>query len=226
MISLLRLENVSFSYSKTLQEVILKSIKLEVREKDFVLITGPSGSGKSTLLNLIGLFFVPDQGKIWIKNQMVNLKDRKRVYRLRTTLFGFVFQQGYLHDGLTVEENIELPLRIAKSSSQLRIERTKILLDIIQLQKRKNHYPSELSRGEQQRVGIARALALDPPVILADEPTSHVDSKLGEELVAFFVDLNQKFDKTIIVATHDLSFYHPFMTQLNLIDGKIVPSLS
>jgi len=202
--------------------IALRGLDMHVSDGELVAIQGPSGCGKTTLLNLVGGIDRPTAGRIEVGGtDVVNLSDRELVDYRRARV-GFVFQFFNLVPTLTTEENVELPMRLAGMPSGVRKKRTKELLGLIGLEKRAAHRPDELSGGEQQRVAIAVALANDPPLILADEPTGELDTKTGQEVLDLFQALNRDLQKTVLLVTHDLRVSRIARRVLNMEDGKIV----
>lgn len=181
---------------------VLKNINLEIKEGEFVSIMGPSGSGKSTLLHILGLMEEPSEGNYELLGQDVkSLKEKKRNELNRSTL-GFVFQAYHLIDELTVYENIETPLLYRNMGSAERKSRVADILDRFQMVAKKDLFPSQLSGGQQQLVGIARALITEPKIILADEPTGNLHSDQAKYIMEIFSELNKKDGVTIIQVTH------------------------
>jgi len=202
--------------------IALRGLDMEVADGELVAVQGPSGCGKTSLLNLIGGIDRPTAGRIEVDgSNLVDLSDADLVlYRLQRV--GFIFQFFNLVPTLTAEENVELPMRLASKGSSARTKRTKDLLELVGMTKRAIHRPDELSGGEQQRVAIAVALANDPPLILADEPTGELDTKTGQEMLDLFRRLNQELRKTIVVVTHDARVAHIAHRVLDIRDGKIL----
>lgn len=189
---------------------------------ELVAVQGPSGCGKTTLLNLVGGIDRPTAGRIEVDGtNIVDYSDADLV-RYRRNQVGFVFQFFNLVPTLTAEENIQLPMRLAGKSGRERDARAKELLKLIGLEKRGLHRPDELSGGEQQRIAIATALANDPSLLLADEPTGELDTKTGHEVLELFRCLNDDFKKTILVVTHDQRVANIAHRILQIEDGKIV----
>jgi putative ABC transport system ATP-binding protein len=189
---------------------------------ELVAVQGPSGCGKTTLLNLVGGIDRPTAGRIEVDGtNIVDYSDADLV-RYRRNQVGFVFQFFNLVPTLTAEENIQLPMRLAGKSGSERDARAKELLKLIGLEKRGLHFPDELSGGEQQRIAIATALANDPSLLLADEPTGELDTKTGHEVLELFRCLNDDFKKTILVVTHDQRVANIAHRILQIEDGKIV----
>jgi len=202
--------------------IALRGLDLRIDDGELVAIRGPSGCGKTTFLNILGGIDRPTAGRIEVNgSNLVDLSDGELVrYRLRQA--GFVFQFFNLVPTLTAEENIELPMRLASKDGEARKARTKELLDLVGLAQRARHRPDELSGGEQQRIAIAVALANDPPLLLADEPTGELDTKTGQEVLNLFQRLNRDLKKTIVVVTHDARVAGIASRVLDIRDGKIV----
>jgi len=200
---------------------VLKDINLKVGKGEFVVISGPSGSGKTTLLNIIGSIDKPTSGKIVVFGNDLLAKDEDFLADFRCREVGFVFQSYNLVSTLTVAENIAFPMEwIRKPENQIE-KGVAELLEIVGLQHRANHFPSQLSGGEQQRVAFARALANDPPLFLADEPTGNLDTKTSQKIVQIFQKL--KVDgRTVIVSTHDPQISQLADQKVYLEDGRLV----
>ncbi len=202
--------------------IALRGLDMAVEDGELVAIQGPSGCGKTSLLNLIGGIDRPTAGRVEVDGRnIVDLSDQELV-RYRRTGVGFVFQFFNLVPTLTAQENVELPMRLASTPAAQRKERTKELLDLVGLAGRRVHRPDELSGGEQQRIAIATALANDPPLILADEPTGELDTKTGQEILDLFGLLNRDLGKTIIIVTHDARVADIASRILEIEDGKII----
>lgn len=199
---------------------VLKDINLEITEGDFVSIMGPSGSGKSTLLNVIGMLDAPDEGNyFFLDEDVLKMKSKNRSQLFQSNI-GYVFQSYHLIDELTVYENIETPLIYKKHSSSERKSIVSDLLDRFNIVGKKDLFPSQLSGGQQQVVGIARALAGSPKLLLADEPTGNLNSKQGEEIMELFKQLNED-GVTIIQVTHSEKNAEYGHHILNMLDGQI-----
>ena len=182
---------------------VLSDLDLTIRQGAFEALMGPSGSGKSTLLNLIAGLDRPTSGTIRVAGADVgNLPERERA-KWRAANVGFIFQTYNMMPVLTALENVELPLLLARLSSKERRERAKTALSVVGLAERMQHYPRELSGGQEQRVAIARAIVTDPKLIVADEPTGDLDRKSADDVLALLERLNQEFNKTIVMVTHD-----------------------
>jgi putative ABC transport system ATP-binding protein len=200
----------------------LNGINLKVKKGEFLSLVGPSGSGKSTLLNIIGCIDIPTSGLVYFDGDDISrLKDRA-LTKIRLHKIGFIFQQFYLIPTLNAMENIELPMKEAKVPREERRKRTKELLKNVGLTERERHYPNQLSGGEQQRVAIARSLANNPSVLLADEPTGEIDSETSEKIVALLKKLNSEEGVTLLVVTHDQKVAKHADRRVTIEDGKIV----
>ena len=199
----------------------LRGIDLKVKRGEFVAVMGPSGSGKSTLLHLIGGLDSPSAGSIQVGDEDLAALDDDRLTLLRRRRIGFVFQAFNLLDVLSAEENVALPLLVDSVPEAEAQRRAGEALELVDLVKRKNHLPSQLSGGEQQRVAIARALVNKPALILADEPTGALDSNSGDEIMSLFAELHRQ-RSTIIVVTHDADVAQRAERTVILRDGRIV----
>ena len=194
--------NKSYRMGKVLVSA-LYGVSFDVKEGEFLTIFGPSGSGKSTLLHLMGCLDRPDDGEILIDGSNVLKLSDDKLAELRLTKMGFVFQFFNLLPKLTALKNVELPLTIAGVPEKEALEKAKEMLNLVGLEARMNHRPSELSGGEQQRVAIARALINNPKIVLADEPTGNLDTKTGWEIIQLMKKLNEDKGQTFVVVTHD-----------------------
>ena len=199
----------------------LRGLNLEIRKGEFVAIMGPSGSGKSTAVNMVGALDIPSKGKIYLEKHDISKLPESDLAQIRGKKIGFIFQQFNLINTLTALENVTLPMIFQGIERDERLETGKNLLRMVGLQERIDHKPTELSGGEQQRVAIARSLANDPEVVLADEPTGNLDSKTGQMVIKFLEDLNKK-GKTIIMVTHDTNVAKHANRIEFLKDGKII----
>lgn len=219
---LLQLKNVSKWVQSGGQKIfLLKDINFWVNEGDFISIMGPSGSGKSTLLNIIGMLDGFDEGEYDFLEESVHTLKEKHRANLYKQYIGFVFQAYHLIDELTVKENLEMPLLYKKHNSSERKSLVADMLDRFNIVGKKDLFPSQLSGGQQQLVGVARALIASPKLILADEPTGNLNSKQGEEIMEIFTQLNKE-GVTIIQVTHSEKNMKYGSRVLNLLDGKIV----
>jgi len=202
--SLVRLRGVAKDYKRGVETVhVLQALDLDIPKGDFLALMGPSGSGKSTLLNLIGGLDRPSAGSIEIASQRIDQMNEAQLGRWRATHVGFVFQMYNLLPVLTAERNVELPLLLTKLSAAERKKRASAALSLVGLSERSKHKPRELSGGQEQRVGIARAIVSDPTLLLCDEPTGDLDRKSGDEILDLLQALNERHGKTIIMVTHD-----------------------
>lgn len=201
---------------------VLRDVSIDIFPGEFSIIFGPSGSGKSTLLNIINGLEVPTSGDVVIDNMSItNLNEEQRSI-FHQQKIGMVFQAYNLIPSLSVIENITLPLTFSKIDETERIERAKDLLSDFELSQIANRYPSEISGGQAQRVGIMRALVNKPPIIVADEPTGNLDSIASKNVMDLFANLNEKFHNTMVVVTHDQSFFSYADRIIHILDGKVV----
>ncbi len=200
----------------------LDGISLKVRKGEFVSVMGPSGSGKTTLLNMIGALDNPTGGAVFINRTNVAHMDDEEQTNLRLKNLGFIFQFYNLVPVLTAYENVELPLVFADQPEDLRRERATKFLTLVGLEDRMDHLPSELSGGEQQRVAVARSLANEPSLLIADEPTGELDTTMGMEIINLLHDLNKELDQTILMVTHDPAVGRLADRLLKMRDGKII----
>ena len=224
MAALVDLKNIYKIYSDGEDENAihaLDGISLQVFEHEFVAIVGASGSGKSTCMNIIGCLDIPTSGEYFLNGIDVSTMNDKELAHVRNRQIGFIFQQYNLIPKLNVLENVELPLLYRGLSAHERKERAMAALERVGLADRAKKFPNQLSGGQQQRVSIARALAGDPPVILADEPTGALDSKTGKEVLEFLKKLNRE-GTTIILITHDNGIAEQIPRVVRIHDGKII----
>ena len=182
---------------------VLQGVNLEIPQGDFLALMGPSGSGKTTLLNLMGGLDSPSGGTLEVGGVNISSLSGGRLSRWRSQNIGFVFQLYNLLPVLTAERNVELPLLLTKLSKSERQKRVAIALKVVGLAERAKHYPRQLSGGQEQRVGIARAIVTDPTLLLCDEPTGDLDRKAGDEILDLLQTLNRDHGKTIVMVTHD-----------------------
>ena len=199
---------------------VLKDVSLQVERGEFVSILGASGSGKSTLMNIIGCMDTLDTGRYTIDGISVEQSDSDVLAAIRNQKIGFIFQKYHLISKYSVLQNVMMPLLIRGTDRQSAREKAKEILEMVGLEQRKAHKPSELSGGQQQRVAIARALITRPAVLLADEPTGALDSKTGQEILALFRELNRQ-GNTIIQITHDSQVAKAAARILTLHDGEL-----
>ncbi|MEP6465857.1 MAG: ABC transporter ATP-binding protein [Parafilimonas sp.] len=200
---------------------LLKDINLTIKQGEFVSVMGPSGSGKSTLLNVIGMLDEFDEGEYFFLNEQVHKLKEKHRSQLYKQYIGFVFQAYHLIDELTVYENIETPLIYQNSKTSERKAIVADVLDRFNIVGKKDLFPTQLSGGQQQLVGIARALVANPKLLLADEPTGNLNSKQGEEIMDLFKKLNEEDGVTIIQVTHSEKNAEYGSRIINLLDGRI-----
>ncbi len=202
--SIVEIKHLNKSYRRGTQVVpVLHDITFDIDEVEFLVLMGPSGSGKSTLLNLIAGIDRADSGTIKIGGLDITLLSETELAQWRATNVGFVFQFYNLIPVLTAFENIELPLNLTGLSKKERREHVEMALSLVKLSHRMDHFPKELSGGEQQRVAIARAIVTDPTILVADEPTGDLDRVSAEEVLDLMERLNGELKKTIIMVTHD-----------------------
>jgi putative ABC transport system ATP-binding protein len=203
----------------------LRGMSLKVEKGEFVSIMGPSGSGKSTSVNMVGCLDIPTKGQIFLDGKDISKLSESDLAQIRGKKIGFIFQKFNLINTLTALENVMLPMAFQNVSKQEQYKRAVKLLELVDLQDRMDHRPTELSGGQQQRVAIARSLANNPEVILADEPTGNLDSKTGNTVMEFLRKMNKQEGKTIIMVTHDddLAQYADRIEYLK--DGAIVKTL-
>jgi putative ABC transport system ATP-binding protein len=219
---MIRLNKVSKTYQTDKVETLaLKDIDLHVEKSEFVSIMGPSGCGKSTLLNLIGLLDEPGAGSIHVAGAPVASYKDKYVAKLRNSTFGFIFQSFHLINDLRVIDNVELPLLYRNISNKKRQRLAREALERVGLGARMDHYPNQLSGGQQQRVAIARAIVGQPQVLLADEPTGNLDSKMGQEVMDILLKLHSE-GTTIVMVTHNEHEARQAGRIVRVFDGQLV----
>ncbi len=227
---MITVEHVSHDFEigkKGRQSVIpvLRDVTFRVNKGEIVTIVGRSGSGKSTLLNLISGFIHPNQGDIWINGVQVSKLNEAKFADFRIENLGFIFQSFQLIPSMTAFQNIELPLILKGVSEIARRKLTEEMLAKVGLLDYQDHYPGELSGGQQQRVSIARALIVNPPVILADEPTGSLDSETEDDLLQFIIDLNRDLGITFLIITHDDKVAKIGHRMIELKDGRILEEM-
>jgi putative ABC transport system ATP-binding protein len=219
---MIRLHKVSKTYrTDKVETLALKDIDLSIGRGEFVAMMGPSGCGKSTLLNLIGLLDRPGQGSVEIDGATIASYRDKEVAQLRNRTFGFVFQSFHLIPDLRVIDNVELPLLYRSGSGSERRRLARAALERVGLGARMDHYPNQLSGGQQQRVAIARAIVGNPHVLLADEPTGNLDSKMGAEVMDILLKLNAE-GTTVVMVTHDEIDARRVGRIVRVFDGQLV----
>ena len=201
---LLRLADVTKTYQRGSEAVhVLDHLDLDVPEGDFLALMGPSGSGKTTLLNLIGGLDRPTSGTVEVGGERIDDASGSQLAKWRSRHIGFVFQFYNLLPVLTAQRNVELPLLLTPLSRAQRKQHVATALELVGLADRAHHFPRQLSGGQEQRVGIARAIVSDPTILLCDEPTGDLDRKSGDEILDLLVALNRDHGKTIVMVTHD-----------------------
>ena len=204
MDELVRVKDVHKHFTRGSERIdVLKGVNLEIPKGDFLALMGPSGSGKTTLLNLIGGLDTPTGGAIDVNGVPVSTLSGTKLSKWRAQNIGFVFQLYNLLPVLTAEKNVELPLLLTTLAKAERKKRAGIALKVVGLADRAKHYPRQLSGGQEQRVGIARAIVTDPTLLLCDEPTGDLDRKAGDEILDLLQSLNRDHGKTIVMVTHD-----------------------
>lgn len=219
---MIKLENISKTYrTRSVETLALDNINLEVKPGEFVSVMGPSGCGKSTLLNIIGLLDEPDKGLLQLEGNLISGYEDKKTAGIRNRMVGFIFQSFHLIKELNVFDNVELPLIYRKMPAGERKKRVHEALEQVSLTNRMHHYPSQLSGGQCQRTAIARALAGNPSIILADEPTGNLDSTVGKEVMNILNDLNRA-GTTIVMVTHDEILAKSTHRIFRLFDGRLV----
>lgn len=204
----------------------LDDVSLDVEQGDFISLMGPSGTGKSTLLNLVAGIDRPDAGTITVEGIEVTRLTRSRLADWRAAHMGYIFQTHNLIPVLTAYENVELPALLLPLSAAERRKRVQIALEAVGLTDRADHYPRQLSGGQEQRVGIARAIVANPTVVVADEPTGSLDAETSEQIQVLLRRLNEELGVTMLMVTHDTQVASIATRQLHLDHGKILPELS
>ena len=204
MSALVRIQDVHKHFTRGSERIdVLKGVNLEIPQGEFLALMGPSGSGKTTLLNLMGGLDAPTGGVVEVAGVQISKLGGGQLSRWRSQNIGFVFQLYNLLPVLTAERNVELPLLLTKLGKAERRKRVGIALKVVGLADRAKHYPRQLSGGQEQRVGIARAIVTDPTLLLCDEPTGDLDRKAGDEILDLLHSLNHDHGKTIVMVTHD-----------------------
>ncbi len=202
--ALVQVRDVHKVYRRGAESIdVLKGLDLDVAEGEFLALMGPSGSGKTTLLNLLGGLDTPTRGHVLVAGEDLGRASRRQLARWRARHVGFVFQFYNLLPVLTAARNVELPLLLTGLSRAERAKHVATALELVGLTDRADHYPRELSGGQEQRVGIARAVVNDPTLLLCDEPTGDLDRDTAEEILDLLIGLNERYGKTIIMVTHD-----------------------
>lgn len=218
---IIKLKEINKVYrTREIETQALENINLDVNEGEFLSIMGPSGCGKSTLLNIIGLLDRPTSGVVEIAGTEADKMKDKPLARFRNTHLGFVFQSFHLINTLNVLDNVEVPLMYRRMSARDRHAAARQVLERVGLSHRINHYPTQLSGGQCQRVAIARAIVGNPKIILADEPTGNLDSKMGHEIMQLLHSLNTEDKRTIVMVTHNESQAADTDRIVRLFDGR------
>jgi putative ABC transport system ATP-binding protein len=221
--SLIRVRGLNKTYSRGGEKIqVLQGLNLDVDKGDFVAFMGPSGSGKTTLLNLLGGLDVPSAGSITVDDDEITHMSASKLTRWRARHVGFIFQMYNLIPVLTAYQNVELPLLLTKLSKAERRKHVETALGVVNLADRMHHYPRQLSGGQEQRVTIARAIVSDPTFLLCDEPTGDLDRKSADEIMALIDELVGKYNKTILMVTHDPVIAARAHTTLHLEKGVLV----
>ena len=221
--AMIKLTGINKIYrTNEIETLALENVNLDVAKGEFVSIMGPSGCGKSTLLNIMGLLDAPSSGKIEINGTSVESMKDKELAAFRNKTLGFVFQSFHLINSLNVIDNVELPLLYRKMAAKERTRLAKEVLDRVGLSHRMRHMPTQLSGGQCQRVAIARAIVGNPEIILADEPTDNLDSKMGAEVMELLHKLNKEDGRTIVMVTHNEEQAKQTSRTIRFFDGRQV----
>lgn len=220
---LIEVRNLTKSFQKGDETITpLRDVSLNIDEREFVSLMGPSGTGKSTLLNLIAGIDKPTSGSITVNGTEITTISRSRLAKWRAANVGYIFQTHNLIPVLTAYENVELPLLLLPFSRAERRRRVQIALEAVELLDRASHYPRQLSGGQEQRVGIARAIVTDPKVVVADEPTGDLDSATSSHILDLLQRLNADLGTTLLMVTHDADAAEVARRQLRLNDGRLL----
>ena len=223
--ALVELKNVCRSFRKGEETITpLDDVTLEIHEGDFVSLMGPSGTGKSTLLNLVAGIDRPDSGSITVAGTEITNLARGQLADWRAANLGYIFQTHNLIPVLTAYENVELPTLLLKQTAAQRRQRVELALKAVGLSDRADHYPRQLSGGQEQRVGIARAIVANPRVVVADEPTGSLDATTSEQIQDLLKRLNRELGMTVLMVTHDRDVAGIATRRLTLNRGKFLPS--
>jgi len=221
--ALVEIRDVYKSFQRDTQKIdVFTGLTLDIEAGSFTALMGPSGSGKSTLLNLIAGLDKPTRGSVTVGGAQVSTMSASQLAAWRASNIGFVFQSFNLLPVLTAYQNVELPLLLTRLSGRERNERVKLALDVVGLADRADHYPRQLSGGQEQRTAIARAIVADPTVMLLDEPTGQLDAKSSQEVLALLQRLNNEFSKTIVIVTHDAHAAERAKMTLHLEKGDLI----
>jgi len=221
--ALVEIRDVYKSFQRDTQKIdVFTDLSLDIAAGSFTALMGPSGSGKSTLLNLIAGLDKPTRGTVRVGGADVSAMSAGQLAAWRARNIGFVFQSFNLLPVLTAYQNVELPLLLTNLSKQDRAERVRLALDVVGLSDRADHYPRQLSGGQEQRTAIARAIVADPTLILLDEPTGQLDAKSSQEVLTLLQRLNNEFNKTIVIVTHDAHAADRAKSVLHLEKGDLI----
>jgi putative ABC transport system ATP-binding protein len=224
--SLIQIRGLDKTYSRGGEVIhVLQGLNLDVDKGEFVAFMGPSGSGKTTLLNLLGGLDVPSRGSITVAGDEITHMSGSKLTEWRARHVGFIFQMYNLIPVLTAFQNVELPLLLTKLSKSERRQHVEAALGIVGLGDRVNHYPRQLSGGQEQRVAIARAIIADPTFLLCDEPTGDLDRKSADEILELLTRLSKEYSKTILMVTHDPAAAERAQATLHLNKGVLVEGL-
>ena len=225
--ALVEIRDVYKSFQRDTQKIdVFTDLSLDIEAGSFTALMGPSGSGKSTLLNLIAGLDKPTRGTVRVGGAEVSAMSAGQLATWRARNIGFVFQSFNLLPVLTAYQNIELPLLLTNLSGKDRAERVRIALDVVGLSDRADHYPRQLSGGQEQRTAIARAIVADPTVMLLDEPTGQLDAKSSQEVLTLLQRLNNEFKKTIVIVTHDAHAADRAKSVLHLEKGDLIEKVA
>lgn len=220
--SIIQIRTVRKAYTRGVETIlVLDDLSLEVKEGEFFALMGPSGSGKTTLLNLVAGLDTPDSGKVIVAGKDLAQLGESELARWRAVNVGFIFQFYNLIPVLTALENVALPLSLLDMPPKERKERARFALEIVGLSDRCDHYPGQLSGGQEQRVAIARAIVSDPRLVVADEPTGDLDRRSAAEILQLLQRLNSEFQKTVAMVTHDQTASHYASRVLHLDKGQL-----
>jgi putative ABC transport system ATP-binding protein len=227
MTPLVQIRNVHKHFTRGNERIdVLKGVNLDIPQGEFLALMGPSGSGKTTLLNLMGGLDLPTEGSVQVAGVELTKLGGSGLSKWRAQHIGFVFQLYNLLPVLTAERNVELPLLLTKLSKSERKKHADIALKVVGLADRAKHYPRQLSGGQEQRVGIARAIVTDPTLLLCDEPTGDLDRKAGDEILELLQTLNRDHGKTIVMVTHDPHAAERATRTLHLEKGSLMETVA
>lgn len=226
MSAIITISHLTKTYKRDKQEItVLNDVSLDIAKGDFVALMGPSGSGKTTLLNIIAGIDRPTNGEVLIGGTNIGALSETELAKWRSRHIGFIFQFYNLIPVLTAFENVELPLMLTPLSKSERRRQVELALSVVGLADRMDHYPKQLSGGQEQRVAIARAIASDPDIFVADEPTGDLDRVSAEEILTLLERLNKEFGKTIVMVTHDPQAAHRANIVHHLEKGDLIPQV-